>query len=290
MLMNYYMRTAANPLPAISALSDSASGTDITVTFTTDIAAYNIIEWGTVSGTYTQYVDNLVSTATSHDILLGALDGLVAGTTYYGHVGASVNGSNWTYSAEFTFTTDAAYQFYDGFTPASGHLADPPFAQMAGFTGFLDYASGFAVHGGGGDKAYYIDTLTPGADWDVEVPLYKISAGTSGNAGLIICGDAAGQEFYYAAFNSGAGGYWRIFKYAAGALNDQSPTSASGQPVNGEAAVVLRVAKVGNDFTLYADNTSLITWTSASAYSGAPGLGMMFATTEFAFGPMTVNP
>lgn len=93
----------------ISAVGDSATGTDVTITFTTDIAAYSRVQWGTVSAAYTDQVDNAGSQVTSHSLLLGAGDGLAAGTTYYYRVGASCDGVSWTYSAEGTFATDAAY-------------------------------------------------------------------------------------------------------------------------------------------------------------------------------------
>lgn len=83
----------------------TSSGTTITVTWTTTVAAYSRVQFGTVSGTYTGQVDDIVTAVTSHSVVLDASDGIVSGETYYYRVGSSLNGVSWTYSGEYSVVT-----------------------------------------------------------------------------------------------------------------------------------------------------------------------------------------
>lgn len=88
-----------------SAVSASGAGSSITVTWTTAVATYSRVQFGTVSGVYTGQVDDIVSAVTSHSVVLDAADGIVAGQSYFYRVGSSSNGISWSYSAEYSVAT-----------------------------------------------------------------------------------------------------------------------------------------------------------------------------------------
>jgi len=81
--------TASQPLTAISALAATPSITSATITWTTNVPATSVVNYGTSSGSLTLNVSNS-TLVTSHSL---TLTGLTAGTVYYYTV-TSVDASN----------------------------------------------------------------------------------------------------------------------------------------------------------------------------------------------------
>ena len=88
-------------LTVSDALAEAGSDT-ATVRFTTNIPSYDRIEYGLVSGTYTQKTDLSAAESMSHSV---SLTGLASNTTYYARAVCSVGGQDDVAGKEFAFST-----------------------------------------------------------------------------------------------------------------------------------------------------------------------------------------
>jgi N-acetylneuraminic acid mutarotase len=87
--------------PTASSITTSSA----TITWTSNMAAQSILDYGTTSGTYTSSLPIEATAVTSHT---SNLTGLSAGTTYYYRIRSFTTGSGNFTSSEYSFTTTAA--------------------------------------------------------------------------------------------------------------------------------------------------------------------------------------